>query len=108
MDCIFCKIANHEMPKEFVFEDEDVMVFPDINPIMETHLLVVPKKHLKDFLELEDDSLTNKLRSVLQRVAKEKGLEASGYRIIANGGGAQIIDHLHFHLIGPMGHKAKL
>lgn len=104
-DCIFCKIARHEIPKEFTYEDEDVMVFPDINPIKPTHLLIVSKKHIKDFLDVEEKILFEKLCIVIQKMIKKMSLENKGYRILVNGGGAQIIDHLHIHLLGPIGLK---
>lgn len=103
-NCIFCKIRDREIPKVFIYEDEDVMVFPDINPVRPIHLLVVAKKHLRDFLELEDD-LMAKLAKITQKMIKEQKLENRGYRVTINGGGAQLIDHLHFHLSGPIEKK---
>ncbi|OGH48058.1 MAG: hypothetical protein A3A51_02690 [Candidatus Levybacteria bacterium RIFCSPLOWO2_01_FULL_39_10] len=100
MDCIFCKIRDGEIPKEFTYEDKDVMVFPDINPIRPTHLLIVSKKHIRDFLDVDEDSLA-KMTKILKKMIKETGLEKKGYRIGINGGGAQIISHLHIHLMGP-------
>lgn len=105
MTCIFCKIAVQKIPKEFLYEDEDIMVFPDISPVKPIHLLFVPKKHMKDFMELDNDAILAKIRKVLQEMVKKNKLEEAGFRIVINGGGAQGIDHLHFHLIGPMGHN---
>jgi len=102
-DCLFCKIRDREIAKEFVYQDEDVMVFPDINPIKSVHLLIIPKKHVEDFLNLEDINLEKKLNDVVKRMIKENKLEDKGYRIGLNGGGAQVINHLHIHLMGPMG-----
>lgn len=102
-DCIFCQIGRHEVPKEFVYEDEDIMVFPDIHPIRPTHLLIVPKKHIKDFLELENELLWNKVREVGQNMIRQFNLVETGFRLSTNGGGAQQIDHFHVHLVGPMG-----
>ena len=104
-DCIFCKISDGEIPKEFDYNDESVMVFADINPIKPIHILVVPKEHIADFSALSDNMMA-KLKEVLVKMAKEKGLFGKGYRVVFNGGGAQVIDHLHFHLMGPMGLKA--
>jgi histidine triad (HIT) family protein len=101
-DCIFCKIAKHEIPKEFIFEDKDIMVFPDINPLKPIHILVVPKKHLKDFLELDDSNLFFKIKNSLDKVIKDQKLVNRGFRVSTNGGGAQAIDHLHFHVTGPI------
>lgn len=102
-DCIFCKIARHEVPKEFTYEDEDVMVFPDTHPMKPVHLLIVPKKHIPDFLALEDETLWNKIRQVAQNMVREFNLVETGFRFSLNGGGAQQINHLHIHLMGPMG-----
>lgn len=101
-NCIFCKIVNRELPKKLVYEDNDVVVFPDIHPVRPVHLLVVPKKHVKDFLAFSDDGLFAKLGRAIQKIVREHGLDREGYRLIVNGGGAQIIDHLHVHVVGPM------
>ena len=101
-DCVFCKIAKHEMPKEFEYEDKDVMVFPDINPLKPIHILVVPKKHIKDFLEFDDKDLLVKIKKTADKVIKDQKLTNKGFRISTNGGGAQLIDHLHFHITGPI------
>lgn len=108
MDCLFCKFASQEIPKEFVYEDEDVMVFPDIHPIKPTHLLIVPKAHIATFSQVEDDALWGKMRKVIQKMIGQSDLEGKGYRLVINGGGAQAIDHLHIHLTGPWGQAADL
>lgn len=107
-DCIFCKIREGKVAKEFIYQDKDVMVFPDINPVKPVHLLIIPKKHIEDFLDLDDINLENKLKNVIKKMIKENKLENKGYRIGLNGGGAQAINHLHIHLTGPMGKKAAL
>ena len=101
-DCIFCKIAKHEIPKEFTYEDDDIMVFPDINPLKPVHVLVVPKEHIEDFANLNDRNLFFKIKKTLDKVVKLEKLSDKGYRISVNGGGAQLINHLHFHVIGPI------
>jgi histidine triad (HIT) family protein len=102
MDCIFCKIRDRVIPKEFTYQDEDIMVFPDIHPLKQIHLLVVPKKHIEDFLEANDPKLFVKVKIVINKMVKEQKLDSRGYRILLNGGGAQIVRHMHFHIIGPM------
>jgi histidine triad (HIT) family protein len=102
-DCIFCKIISKEIPKEFTYEDEDVVVFPDIHPIKPVHLLIVPKKHVSEFVVIEDHSLFEKVFSVVKKMIKDNNLENKGHRIVINGGGAQVIGHLHIHLISPVG-----
>jgi histidine triad (HIT) family protein len=100
-DCIFCKIRDREIAKEFTYEDEDVMVFPDIHPLKPTHLLIVPKIHVEDFAELNDAALMTKIKKVINTMIAEK-MRDSGYRISINGGGAQVVRHVHFHLMGPV------
>ena len=100
-NCIFCKIARHEVPKEFEYEDEDLMVFPDLNPARQVHILIVPKKHIRDFIELNDSKLMVKIFNKFQDIVKEQGLDDRGFKLFLNGGGAQIIDHMHIHLTGP-------
>lgn len=102
MDCIFCKIRDREIPKEFIYEDSDIMVFPDIHPIKPIHLLIIPKKHIKDFLDIEIKDW-EKISNVIKKIVKDKNLDGQGYRLGINGGGAQIIDHLHVHLMSPFG-----
>lgn len=104
--CVFCKIRDRQIPKEFIFEDEDVMVFPDIHPIKPIHLLIVLKKHVKDFLDLEPKDL-EKISTTIKQIIKERKLENKGYRLAINGGGAQIIDHLHVHLMSPFGKQER-
>lgn len=105
-DCVFCKIRDRQIPKEFTFEDEDVMVFPDIHPIKPIHFLIVLKKHVKDFLDLEPKDL-EKISIIIKQIVKERKLEDKGYRLGINGGGAQIIDHLHVHLMSPFGKQER-
>ncbi len=107
-DCIFCKIRDREIPKEFTYEDEDLMVFPDINPAKPVHILIVPKKHMVDLMELSDDKLLAKINKKIQDVISAERLTRNGFNISTNGGGYQIIDHLHFHVKGPMGERDTL
>jgi len=107
-DCIFCKIRDRIISKEFTYEDEDVMVFPDIHPVRPVHMLIIPKKHVEDFLDVDDSVLWGKLKNIAQKMIKKLKLENKGYRVGVNGGGAQIIRHLHLHLIGPLGKDATI
>ncbi|MBI2195498.1 MAG: HIT domain-containing protein [Candidatus Levybacteria bacterium] len=107
-NCIFCKIAKGEIPKKFGYQDKDIMVFDDINPLAPIHILIVPKKHIKDFNNMDDSRIWNKMRGVAQVMVAKKGIKNKGYRVVINGGGAQIIDHLHLHITGPLGKSAKM
>ncbi len=106
-NCVFCKIASGEIEKEFKYEDKDVMVFPDLNPAREVHFLIVPKKHLTDFMELKDSKLMVKIFEKIQDMIKKEKLDKNGFKLFLNGGGAQIIDHLHIHLTGPWSKNEK-
>ncbi|MBN1176154.1 MAG: histidine triad nucleotide-binding protein [Dehalococcoidales bacterium] len=103
-DCIFCKIASGEMPSEIVYEDEDVVIFPDINPLTPVHLLVIPRKHIVSLEEMadEDTTIVGKMTRAANRVAREQGLSRNGYRLTINSGpdAGQVIFHLHMHLMG--------
>lgn len=108
MECIFCKIRDRIIPKDFIYEDDNVMVFPDINPIKPVHLLIMPKKHIKDFTELAEIEILEELKKTIQRMILSYKIGNKGYRLVVNGGGAQVIDHLHIHLLGPVGKGAKM
>ncbi len=108
MDCVFCKIVNREVPAKILYEDEDVLVFPDNNPVRAVHILAIPKQHIGEFVEVADQELFGKLFSVVQRMVSREGLKDKGYRVIMNGGGAQLVNHLHIHLMGPMSKTAVL
>lgn len=109
-DCIFCKIAKKEIPKDFILETKEVMVFPDIHPVAPVHLLIVPKKHIEEFVEVVDrnQEIFEEMMATLHRLIKEHQLKKRGYRIVTNGGGAQLINHFHIHLIGGISKKRKL
>ena len=102
-DCVFCKIRDREVAKEFDYEDDEIMVFKDINPFKPVHLLVVPKKHIEDYLDFNDQGLLVKAKKIVDQTIKEQKLNNQGYRVSVNGGGAQAINHLHFHVMGPIG-----
>lgn len=90
------------MPKEFTYESDKIMAFPDIHPLRPVHLLVMPKKHIKDFLDFEDTGTWKELQDVIKKLIKDNNLDTRGYRLGVNGGGAQLIDHLHVHILGPV------
>lgn len=108
MDCIFCKIINKELPAKILYEDEDIVAFPDIHPVRPVHILIIPKKHIPDFIQNGDDTLTSNLFRVVRNMVAREGLKDKGYRIVINGGGAQLVPHLHIHLMGPLDKTAKL
>ena len=102
-DCLFCKIIRGEIPSNKVFENDLVLAFQDINPVAPHHYLLIPKKHvasLNDFKE-EDKEIIVAIFMVAQKIAKEKGFDEKGYRLVANTNqdGGQTVAHFHFHLI---------
>ena len=101
-DCIFCKIISGEIPKEFNFESENLVVFPDINPSADTHLLIVPKKHIGGIGEIgvSHGNLLIDVYKAVNKLAGELNLAEDSYRVVVNGGKAQHVPHLHFHLLG--------
>lgn len=102
-NCIFCKIISGEIPKEFAYEDADVVAFEDINPQTKVHLLIIPKTHVEDFFEARNPEVHMKIVHALHHLIDKKGLMGKGYKLEVNGGGAQVVPHLHFHLMGPIG-----
>ena len=100
-DCIFCKIAKGEIPCKFVYENEDVVAFDDLNPQAPIHTLVIPKAHYDSLDELNDSALLGKLLLAVKEVAKIKGAE-KGYRTVINTKkeGGQEVFHIHIHVLG--------
>jgi len=103
-DCIFCKIARGELQSELLYEDEDIIVFKDINPRAKVHLLLVPREHIPSLNRLEEkhSSLLGKMFLIAQKMAEKEGIKESGYRLVVNCGpdSGQEVNHLHFHLLG--------
>jgi histidine triad (HIT) family protein len=103
-DCIFCKIAHGEIPADKIYEDDKVIVFNDINPQSPVHFLVIPKEHISSIKEIDENnvSIISHIVLIIKKIAKEKGLDEKGYRIINNCGeyGGQTVEHLHFHVLG--------
>lgn len=99
--CIFCEIAAHRVPAEIVMENEHFMAFNDINPVAPVHVLIIPKRHIPDFNQIEAGEMGN-MDLFIQKVARELGLDKSGYRLVTNIGnhGGQEVMHLHWHLLG--------
>lgn len=102
-DCLFCKIIAGDIPSDQVYQDEQVIVFKDINPSAPVHLLVVPRIHIESLNEMNDThrELISHMMLLLPKIAKEQGL-TGGFRSILNTGteGGQLVFHLHIHLLG--------
>ena len=101
-DCIFCKIANGEIPTEMVYEDEFVAAFKDLNPQAPVHILVVPKKHYDNVMQVEEnDDIISKIYNAINKIAKKEKFDGNGFRVINNCGkdAGQTVMHMHFHII---------
>jgi len=99
-DCLFCKIASGEIPSKTIYEDDLVKVFLDINPVSNGHVLIIPKKHYENFLDVDDEIILHS-REVAKKVyvlLKEK-INAHGLTIVQNNFHGQEVKHYHIHLI---------
>lgn len=99
-DCIFCKIIKKEIPAKLLFESDSLAAFPDINPSADVHILIVPKQHIGGIKDINKDhgSLLAEAYEVANKLVLKNNL--SIYRVVVNGGQAQHVPHLHFHLLG--------
>jgi len=104
VDCIFCQIAAGEIPTKLLYQDDEVVAFPDIHPAAPTHLLIIPRKHIESLVQLTeaDTPLIGKMANTANKLAREGGIAESGYRVVINSGreGGQVVPHLHMHLLG--------
>jgi len=103
-DCLFCRIAAHELSSDVIWEDDDIIVFRDIHPNAPVHVLIVPKEHIISLAEAteKDTKLLGKLLLAVKTTAEKLGVDQDGYRTIINtrGHGGQVVRHLHIHLLG--------
>jgi histidine triad (HIT) family protein len=103
-NCVFCKIAKGEIPSQFVYEDDQIVAFRDINPAAPTHILIIPREHVVNIAALteEHEALAGRLILAAGKIARQVGIDSSGYRVISNIGsdGGQSVFHLHLHLLG--------
>lgn len=104
MECIFCKIANGEIPSKTLYEDDTVKVIMDINPVVDGHILVIPKKHYTDFMELDKDVINHILEVAkkLTPVLMDK-LSKKSVTLLVNYGDDQSVKHFHLHLLPNFG-----
>lgn len=102
-DCLFCKIAQKEIPSKIVYEDDKIIAFNDVDPQAPVHILVIPKKHLEslDDIDEKDIELLGYIMYKIHDIAKDAGIK-NGYRVISNNGedAFQTVKHMHFHILG--------
>ncbi len=108
-DCIFCKIANGDIPSEFVYEDDEIVAFRDLNPQAPSHILIIPRRHIATTNDLTaaDDALLGRMVRAAKIIAEKEGIDERGYRTVlnCNAEAGQSVFHIHLHLLGgrPMG-----
>jgi histidine triad (HIT) family protein len=108
-DCIYCRIIDGSIPSAKVYEDDGLLAFKDLSPQAPVHFLVIPKKHIRNIMELElsDTGLLGRLLFKARELAAEQGCGEKGARFVINckEDGGQTVDHLHVHVLGgrPMG-----
>lgn len=102
-DCLFCKMASGAIPVKKVFEDDALFAIEDINPQAPVHILVIPKQHLVNSLDLSpaNDELIGRVYRAAAQLARERGVAEDGFRIVNNNnaGAGQSVFHIHFHLL---------
>jgi histidine triad (HIT) family protein len=110
MNCIFCKIVNGDIPSYTLYEDDIVKVFLDVNPKANGHILIIPKKHYIDILDMNEDVLKYIYKNISIKMYKllQIKLNASGLSIRQNNGSLQDVKHYHVHLIPKYEHTEKI
>lgn len=104
-ECLFCRIVDKEIPAKIVYEDDRVLAFEDLHPQAPVHILIIPKLHIEKVDEIASKEEYNYLGDIfktINKVAREKYLSESGFRVVVNCGenAGQAVMHLHFHLLG--------
>lgn len=103
-NCIFCKIANKEIPAKIVFDNDGIIAFEDIKPQAPVHIIVIPKLHLEKISDITEKEalLIGRLFLAANKIAREKKIDGSGYRLIinCNKDAGQEVFHIHLHLLG--------
>lgn len=108
-ECLFCKIAEKEIPSEIIYETDQVIAFRDVSPKAPVHILIIPKQHINPKIDLkeEDVRILPDIFLAAKAIAAKEGVGEKGFRLIANVGpdSGQEVEHLHFHLLGgkPLG-----
>jgi len=102
--CIFCKIAGGEIQAETIYKDDAILAFPDLKPKAPLHVVIIPRKHIEKISDVREGEITilGKMLFAATKIAREKNIESSGYRIVVNCGAdaGQEIFHIHLHLLG--------
>ena len=103
-NCIFCKIISGEIPSRWVYENDRVLAFDDINPMAPVHVIIIPKQHIPTLLDItpENIDIMGDIISAVREVSRIKGVDQKGFRTVINCNeeGGQVIFHLHLPLLG--------
>ncbi len=103
-DCLFCSILKKKIPASVVYEDEEILAFEDIKPQAPVHILIIPKEHYSSLNDIPEskNNLLGKILLAVRKIAEEKRISKSGFRIVLNTGrdSGQEVFHIHFHLLG--------
>lgn len=102
--CLFCQISEGKIPSEKIYENEYVLAFKDIQPVAPVHVLIIPKFHIADYNDINENNINYilEMQKAVKQVALLCGIHDLGYRVISNTGedGGQTIHHIHFHVLG--------
>ena len=104
MDCLFCKIANKDIPAKICFENEQLVAFHDVNPQAPTHVLIIPREHIATMNDLDEtnSAITSQMLLAAKQIAADLGHAEDGYRVVinCNASAGQTVFHIHLHLLG--------
>jgi histidine triad (HIT) family protein len=101
-DCIFCKIVSKQITAKIIYEDDKALAFEDIHPQAPVHILIIPKEHIPDITQVKDPAIIGYLYKIANKLAEEKKIKTTGYRLVVNYGphAGMAVNHLHLHLLG--------
>lgn len=101
-DCLFCKIAAGDIDANIVYQDDKVIAFEDISPMMPVHVLVIPKSHHENIVDNITDETLAAMINAVGEVASIKGIKETGFRVVTNTGddACQTVHHVHLHVLG--------
>jgi histidine triad (HIT) family protein len=101
-DCVFCSIASGKIKADIVYQDQEFVAFKDLNPQAPVHLLVIPREHIPSIAETNSSDIAGKLLLTAVKVAKQTGVDKTGYRLAINYGkdAELVVPHLHLHIVG--------
>ncbi len=103
-DCVFCRILKGELPASKVYEDDRVLAFDDVRPVAPVHVVAIPKKHIPTLMDIKtgEEDYLNALLAAVPEIARRKGIDQKGFRVVINCNteGGQVVFHLHLHVLG--------